>query len=167
MIIGHTYTTHSIGELEELVKKEFLPYLTATDTDATVFGLTGDLGTGKTAFVKAVAKQLGITEQIVSPTFIIAKFYTLPNENTPLEILESAKEERNHPHFHELVHIDAYRLEDPRESSVLLLDQLLTDGKKLIFIEWPEMLGDLAPKNIRMIRFTFIDEKTRTLSLIN
>jgi tRNA threonylcarbamoyladenosine biosynthesis protein TsaE len=167
MIIGHTYTTSSLEELDHFIEKEFLPFLSATDTTATVFGLTGDLGSGKTAFVKSVAKHLGITETLSSPTFIIAKSYTLPNENTPLETLEGAKDLRAHPHFHELIHIDAYRMENPEEADVLRLPSLLQDGRNLIFIEWPEMLGEHMPSHIRTIHCTFIDEATRTLSLLN
>lgn len=167
MIIGHTYTISSLEALDNFVEHEFLPFVDATDTTATVFGLTGDLGSGKTAFVKSVAKHLGISETISSPTFIITKSYTLPREDTPLETLEGAKDLRAHPHFHELIHIDAYRMEDDREADVLRLPDLLHDGRNIIFIEWPEMLGEHTPKNIRRIQFTFINDTTREITLLN
>lgn len=167
MIIGHKYTIASLEELDNFVVHEFLPFLEPTDADATVFALSGDLGAGKTAFVKSVSKHLGITEQVVSPTFIIAKFYPLPGSENAIEILESAQEERAHLHFHELVHIDAYRMEDPKEADVLRFPELLNDPKKLIFVEWPEQLGDALPHNVRRLQFKFIDETTREITVIN
>ncbi len=167
MIIGHEYITDSLAALDEFVAREFLPFITPNDDGATVYALTGDLGSGKTAFVKSVAKQLGITEHIVSPTFIIAKFYPLPHTDTPEEIFENAQEERAHPHFHELVHIDAYRMEDPKEAEVLRLHELLDDERKIVFIEWPEQLGEQLPQGNITLRFKFIDETTRSITQVN
>lgn len=167
MIIGHKYTISSLNELDEFVAKEFLPFLSPSDADATVYALSGDLGSGKTAFVKSVSKQLGIIDQVASPTFIIAKFYPLPGATKPEEILESPQEERANLHFHELVHIDAYRMENEKEAEVLRLKDLLNDSKKIIFIEWPEQLGKELPKGARRIEFKFIDETTREIIAIN
>lgn len=167
MIIGHKYITHSLEELDTFVKKEFLPFIEASDADATVYALSGDLGSGKTAFVKSVATQMGINEQIASPTFIIAKFYPLPRMDSPDEVLESPQEERAHLHFHELVHIDAYRMENEDEAEVLRLSEILNDGKKIIFIEWPEKLGKHLPLGARKIEFKFIDENSREISALN
>lgn len=167
MITGHKYTVSSLEELDQFVEKEFLPFIEPSDADATVYALSGDLGSGKTAFVKLVSKHFGITEQIASPTFIIAKFYPLPKAMTPEEILESPQEERAHLHFHELVHIDAYRMEDESEADVLRLPELLNDSKKIIFIEWPEKLGNALPKGVHKIEFKFIDETTREIVSLN
>lgn len=167
MIKGHEYTIKSLSALDDFVSNEFLPFLTPSDDGATVITLTGDLGSGKTAFVKSIAKQLGITEHIVSPTFVIAKFYPLPGSDAPAEIFENAQEERAHPHFHELVHIDAYRMEDPKEADVLRLHEILDDERKLIFIEWPEQLGAELPEGNINLSFTFIDENTRLITQTN
>lgn len=167
MIIGRTYTIDSLESLDNFVEHEFLPFLSPGDVDATVYALSGDLGAGKTAFVKSVCRQMGIGENIVSPTFIIAKFYPLPGAQSAMEAFRSTKEERAFPHLHELVHIDAYRMEDKNEADVLRLPELLKDQKKLIFIEWPERLGDALPKGIPTMLFKFIDETTRTITLLN
>ncbi|HXK37760.1 MAG TPA: tRNA (adenosine(37)-N6)-threonylcarbamoyltransferase complex ATPase subunit type 1 TsaE [Candidatus Paceibacterota bacterium] len=167
MIKGHEYTIDSLNALDDFVAHEFLPFLTPSDDGATVIALTGDLGSGKTAFVKSVAKQFGITDHIVSPTFIIAKFYPLPGSEKPEELFENAQEERAHPHFHELVHIDAYRMEDPKEAEVLRLPELLNDERKIIFIEWPEQLGAELPKGNITLQFKFVDETTRTITQTN
>ena len=167
MIKGHAYTIHSLSELDDFVAKEFLPFLLPSDDGATVITLTGDLGAGKTAFVKSVAKHMGIEEHIVSPTFIIAKFYPLPGSEQPNELFESPQEERAHPHFHELVHVDAYRMEDPKEAEVLRLHELLDDERKILFIEWQEKLASELPAGNIALDFTFIDETTRSITQRN
>jgi tRNA threonylcarbamoyladenosine biosynthesis protein TsaE len=114
-----------------------------------VLALTGDLGAGKTAFVKAVAKELGITEHITSPTFVIMKMYETPVTN------ESG--------FKRLVHIDAYRLESAHELEVLGWNELLADPDALIAIEWPEKVPGTIPNNAHHFTFEHIDETTRKI----
>ena len=82
---------------------------------ATVVGLSGDLGAGKTAFVKCVASILGITEVVTSPTFILEKVYIIPRGSILGE------------RFTKLIHIDAYRLEGGKEMRALDWDALLLD----------------------------------------
>lgn len=118
--------------------------LTPTPEKATVIGLSGDLGSGKTAFTKECARLLGVTEEVLSPTFVIAKFYPLSGRA-----------------WAQLVHIDAYRIEDPTEIRVLRWDDLLADPRNLVIIEWPEQLGDLFPTDAQQLHFRFIDETTR------
>jgi len=114
---------------------------------ATVLTLAGDLGAGKTAFTKALAKALGVIETINSPTFVIMKNYKL----------EKGK-------FDRLIHIDAYRIEDPKELIVLGFGELLENPKNLLAIEWPEKVAPLIPSTAFEIQFTFIDEKKRSVS---
>ena len=90
-------------------------------TCAVVVGLSGHLGAGKTAFVAAVARQLGVTGDVVSPTFVIMKQYAT-----------------NHSLWSFLVHIDAYRLESPQELEAINWNALRADPKNLIMVEWPE-----------------------------
>lgn len=93
---------------------------------ALVVGLSGHLGAGKTAFVKAVAAELGVTETVTSPTFVIMKMYEVPGSASA-----SAA-------FWRLVHIDAYRLERHADLEALRLEELASDPHNLIMIEWPE-----------------------------
>jgi tRNA threonylcarbamoyladenosine biosynthesis protein TsaE len=102
---------------------------TAISQTAAIVTLTGDLGAGKTTFTQQLAKHLGITEPVVSPTFGIMKAY---------ELLD-------HPRFDHLVHIDAYRIEDVSEIGPLRLQELFTTPRKLICLEWPENIASTLP----------------------
>jgi tRNA threonylcarbamoyladenosine biosynthesis protein TsaE len=119
-------------------------------TSATIVGLNGNLGSGKTAFTQAVARELGVEEQITSPTFVIQKSYVIMNPTY------SAR-------FDRLVHIDAYRLEEANELEVIGFSKLANDPRNLVLIEWPERVAALLPADTRMIHFKFIDEATRSI----
>lgn len=137
-----------MAHIEELnkVAEEFLRELN-TEEHAVVVGLSGDLGAGKTAFVKEVAKILGIDMEVTSPTFVIQKNYDIDFHG-----------------FKTLIHIDAYRLESGGEMKPLKFNETLKDGKNLILIEWPEKIASVLPKGMRKIAFETIDETTRKLT---
>lgn len=114
---------------------------------ATVLGLSGELGAGKTAFVQALARLLGVTEPVVSPTFTIMRSYAA-----------------RHPQFTELVHIDAYRIESVDEMNVLRFADLLDRKGTMICIEWPERITTLVPAEA--MQLSFVHSRTaRTLRL--
>lgn len=115
---------------------------------ATILALKGDLGAGKTAFVKTIAKHLGIVHEITSPTFVIMKSYEIPA----------------HPYFKTLVHIDAYRIEDEDEMRVLKFEEILNDPANLVCIEWPEKIQNLILHDAMVIEFTLNQDGTRELT---
>ena len=139
---------HTVNSIDELavVAQSYITTLKTGDS-ATVVGLSGDLGSGKTTFTKEVARILGIKDTITSPTFVILKRYQL---------------KRGAP-FKQLIHIDAYRLEGGKDMSVLGWNELLSEPGNLIFIEWPELVSSALPENMQTIHFTFVDETTRTI----
>lgn len=94
---------------------------------ATVVFLSGDLGSGKTTTTKAIAKELGIEEDITSPTFVILKRYQID-----ASVLFGK--------FSNLIHIDAYRLKNYTELGKIKFEEYLVNEKNLILIEWPEMV---------------------------
>ncbi|MDO8492471.1 MAG: tRNA (adenosine(37)-N6)-threonylcarbamoyltransferase complex ATPase subunit type 1 TsaE [bacterium] len=116
---------------------------------ATVLALRGDLGSGKTAFVKSLGKALGLRDNITSPTFVIMKSY---------QIIE-------HSVFNNLVHIDAYRIEEKRELEILGWREIIADPKNLVVVEWPERVAKIIPKNVIKINFEFVDEATRRVCI--
>lgn len=104
--------------------------------------LTGDLGAGKTTLTKSIAKGLGITQIVNSPTFTILKIY------------ESGRIP--------LYHFDAYRLEDASED--LGFEEYI-DGEGICVIEWPMYIEDILPEERLEIEISYIDEVTRTFTL--
>ncbi len=121
-------TATVIKTLEELdgEAQAFIAGLSPRDDGATLVTLSGELGAGKTAFVKAVAKAFGIKEVVTSPTFVLEKIYKV-----------------GHPmsNFGRLVHIDACRLESGADLKPLGFDELMKDSENLILLEWPEKVG--------------------------
>lgn len=107
----------------------FVGRLSPKPEGATLVTLSGDLGAGKTTFTQNVAKALGVTEHVTSPTFVLAKSYPLEGQV-----------------FSKLVHIDAYRLTSGAELAPLAFAELLTEPGTLIMLEWPEMVADGLPK---------------------
>ncbi len=130
------------------IARNFLQLLMPREGGATVVGLSGQLGSGKTAFVQLIAKAYGVEESVTSPTFVIEKIYKL--EKRP---------------FDRLIHIDAYRLERGEELAVLGWKEILSDPKNLILIEWPERVAEVLPKEMHRITFTFVDEHTRDIAI--
>lgn len=138
----------SLKETEE-VAREFVEKVSMNYSDnALLVGLYGDLGSGKTTFTQNIAKILGITEDITSPTFVIEKMYDI-----------------NHREFRKLIHIDAYRLDSGKELLVLDWENIVKDPRNLILIEWPERVQDILPEHHTKVFFKFISENEREIEI--
>lgn len=144
--------TRHITTLEELslIAGEVLSVCVQKDT-ANVITLSGDLGAGKTAFTKELAKLLKIDQEITSPTFVIMKMYAV----------------RGHTFFKSLTHIDAYRIESDEEMRVIGFSQLLKDPTKLICIEWPEKIKNVIPQDAHQITLALNNDGTRDITYGN
>ena len=157
MISSMEHITKNLGETQELAKEWLasLGALGAKSGGATLAGLVGDLGSGKTSFVQGVARSFGITESVTSPTFILERIYQIPkpdNQNLTTD------------NFSQLIHIDAYRLEGASELGHLGWDELAKDPGNLILVEWPERIFSPLPQDMQILKFEFIDENTRKIS---
>ncbi len=119
-----------LKELNIFAKKvlERVALLPQKAEPATVVALRGDLGAGKTTFVQALARELGVAEIVQSPTYVLMKSYPI-----------------SYAHFTKLVHIDAYRLERSEEFAALKPEQFLNDPQTLVCIEWPERVEGALP----------------------
>ena len=104
---------------------------------ATVIELIGDVGTGKTTFVRGLAKGLGIKEPITSPSFTISKSYALPQGGN-------------------LIHYDFYRLSDPGLMADDLAENLINPAN-IVVIEWGESISNLLPPNHIKIHIKYTD----------
>ena len=116
---------------------------------AFVVGLSGELGAGKTAMVKAVARELGITQTLKSPTFILKQAFPFSIKDLP---------------FTRLVHIDTYRLEEDDTLASIEWEAEKSDPHNLIFIEWPERVRNVLPSAIMEVSLVLHDDETRTIS---
>ncbi len=131
---------------------------------ATVVALFGDLGGGKTTFTKALAKELGVSETIVSPTFVIMKTYPIRTDGRKARPTSNGTNTPNAKRYTFLFHLDAYRLDSADELRAIGWDEILSKPENLIVIEWPERVKRLIPKAALRIKFKFIDDKTREIS---
>jgi len=128
------------------IARDILALCESTHTH--IIALEGDLGSGKTAFVKNIATILGVTERVASPTFVIQKIYSVHARG-----------------FETMVHIDAYRIEHEDEMKTIGWDAIIANQKNLILIEWPERLLGLIPPNTIHVVFKWIDETTRAIGV--
>ena len=126
------HTSHSLEETQKIAD-DFIKIISPKDDKAFVVGLSGDLGAGKTAFTKCIAKTLGVEDTVTSPTFVIEKIYELQGQK-----------------FSHLIHIDAYRLENGNELLNLGWNKIISDPSNIILIEWPERVSEVMPEHIKM-----------------
>jgi tRNA threonylcarbamoyladenosine biosynthesis protein TsaE len=110
-----------------------------------IFALSGELGAGKTCFTGGLARGLGVGENytITSPTF------TLINE---------------YPGRYRFYHFDVYRLTQIGELDDLGYDEYVS-GKGVVAIEWAEKIANALPPDAVSIKFMYVDENKRTISI--
>jgi tRNA threonylcarbamoyladenosine biosynthesis protein TsaE len=92
---------------------------------ATVIAFSGEMGAGKTTFIQALCRKLGVTAEVNSPTFSLVNEYFTPDG-------------------HSIFHFDLYRIEDPSELFDMGYEEYFFSGE-LCLIEWPEKASHLIP----------------------
>ncbi|MDQ7814425.1 MAG: tRNA (adenosine(37)-N6)-threonylcarbamoyltransferase complex ATPase subunit type 1 TsaE [Patescibacteria group bacterium] len=104
-----------------------------------ILAISGELGAGKTTFIQALSKVLGIKKHTLSPTFSLMRSYRLP---------------RTYQGIKRIIHVDAYRFAAERELVVLDLDEEMADGSSVLVVEWPEKIPNWlsrhASKTVRI-----------------
>ena len=141
-----TATPLQTKKLGEILAKEVLK--TKLKKGALIIGLEGDLGGGKTTFLQGFAKGLGTKQRITSPTFIIFRRFKIKDLR-----------------FKNFYHIDCYRISKPKEILDLGFKEIISDSKNIITIEWAERLQKILPRETIIIKFEFIDQKTRKITI--
>ena len=118
--------------------------------------LFGQLGAGKTTFTKGLAKGLGITDRILSPTFVLHRVHLIPrevSEKTGAEVFN---------------HVDLYRIDGEHGLSSLGLNEILEDEENITVIEWAEKLKNIKYSGrVFKIMFNHIDESKREVIIEN
>lgn len=127
---------------------------------AFVLALQGDLGAGKTTFVQAFAKELGVVGILQSPTYVLMKSYDIPPDSHASDVLGRQ--------FTKLIHIDAYRLETPEQFTALRPEEFLTDPGTIVCVEWPEKVEGVLPEADLTVRFSAdeVPEHTRSIEIV-
>lgn len=110
-----------------------------------IVALIGDLGTGKTALTKYIAEGLGVTEDVISPTFTIVKEYR--SGRIPL------------------YHFDVYRLSCGEELLDTGAEDYLEDSG-LSVIEWADIVADVLPANALVVMIEYAEGGARTITII-
>jgi tRNA threonylcarbamoyladenosine biosynthesis protein TsaE len=110
-----------------------------------VIELASDLGGGKTTLVKGIARGLGLSEEIVSPTFTISRVYKLPKGQ-------------------ELYHFDFYRLQ-PEDITAEELAEVVGQPDKIVAIEWARQVGTKLPNDRLLIKLTASRETERQIEI--
>jgi tRNA threonylcarbamoyladenosine biosynthesis protein TsaE len=105
----------------------------------------GQMGAGKTTLIKALAHEMGIVDQISSPTFGIVNEYDLPDKK-------------------KIYHFDFYRLNDPLEALDIGIEEYFYSGN-YCWIEWAEKIVNYLPEDFFLIKIEIGSDTTRNLTL--
>lgn len=132
------YVSKSQQETEEIAVK-----ILKNHPEYNIFALKGDLGSGKTVFVRGICRFLGVKNHIASPTFVIMKIYPIGKKH--------------------IFHIDAYRLSSYEDLKSIGFEEIASKKNNLLFIEWPEKVFSKIPQNVKLIKFKYIDENQRQI----
>ena len=146
------FITNSFGETQKLGEEFARSHLARLKCP--LIGLYGDLGSGKTTFVQGLAKGLGIKRRIISPTFIIVRSYKLGFKIYDLR-------------FKNFYHIDLYRVEGDKDIEGLGLEEIIENPENIVAIEWAEKMGRFLPRKRIDIRFVYLSERKRRITVGN
>jgi tRNA threonylcarbamoyladenosine biosynthesis protein TsaE len=128
------YILSSLSEIPGTAAK-FL----ADFSSSRIFAFHGELGAGKTTFIKALCAELGVKNAMSSPSFSLVNEYHDANHNP-------------------VYHFDLYRLKSPEEAFDIGLEEYIYSGN-YCFIEWPERAGEIFPEETVHVTITEIAGK--------
>ncbi len=138
-----SYTSHSESETYAIAAQ-----FAQTLRGGELVELEGELGAGKTTFVRGVAESLGVTVRVKSPTFTVANEYPVAE----------------HPTIKKIVHLDLYRLKNVSELQGLALEDY-QQADSVVLVEWPNIFGESPFKDSRKVKIEVVDEVTRRITV--
>ena len=109
-----------------------------------VIAFHGEMGAGKTTFIKALCAEFGVTDNVASPTFAIINEYLANDGST-------------------IYHFDLYRMETIADLQNIGVEDYFYSGN-LCLVEWPELAEPLFPSNVLDVTITVLPDKTRVIS---
>ena len=136
-------TTKSEKQTLNLGKK-FVLGLKGSET----IGLIGELGAGKTVFIKGLAQGLGIKKTITSPTFVLMKIYSILNHKS--KILN-------------FCHVDAYRLNSGQDLIDIGIKDYLNQKNTITVIEWADQVADILPEKVIIVKLKMGQKKNERI----
>ncbi|KKT75911.1 MAG: hypothetical protein UW72_C0016G0004 [Parcubacteria group bacterium GW2011_GWF2_44_7] len=139
--------THNEKEFTKIAQT-FTKKLRPRETGATLVALSGELGAGKTFFARQCGRVLGVRERIISPTFVIMKKYKIRGGQ-----------------YKFFFHLDAYRLKNTKELLNLSWRELLSNPANLIFLEWPECVARILPRQRIKVKISHAGGHARRIEL--
>ena len=122
-----------------------------------ILALYGSLGAGKTTFIQGLVASLGYKGKVFSPTFIFVRPYKISEPGTA-----SRDQEKKIRIFY---HIDLYRIEEPADLKTIGIEEFLNENDSVSAIEWPERIENGLPERTVKIKFDYIDETKRRITV--
>ena len=116
-----------------------------------VIGLTGELGAGKTTFIKSFIRALGVKKRVTSPTFLILRRFKLPRGGA----------------YKNVFHIDAYRIAKSKELKEVGIEDIINDSTNIILVEWADKVGGVLPKEMIWLKFKHGEKENERQITIN
>ena len=136
----HTIQITSLNEIAQAAKQ-----LKAAIGNHTIIAFHGEMGAGKTTFIKALCAEYGVTDNVASPTFAIINEYVTPEKHT-------------------IYHFDLYRLETLADLQNIGAEDYFYTGN-LCLIEWPELANSLLPSDTLHVTISVMPDNTRKISM--
>ena len=129
---------YSIDEIEDVAKK-----ILSLNLNSKIYILYGNMGSGKTTLIKSIVEKLGINGIANSPTFSIINEYSNGDK---------------------IYHFDFYRIKNKNELLDIGIDEYV-NGKNICFIEWPDLVVDMLPKNYNTLKLEVVSNNERRLTI--
>lgn len=110
-----------------------------------IFIFEGEMGAGKTTFIKAFCEELGVTDVVSSPTFSIVNEYGAGSQT--------------------IYHFDFYRIKNLQEAYDIGYEEYFYSGN-ICLIEWPELVAELLPESYIKVEITALSPEQRTFRFV-